>query len=313
MNEVFCYIPFPFYIYGMIRPPFLQPGDTIGITCPARKISYEDIQPAIDILENWGFRVVVGDTVGKEEHQYSGSDAARRADFQSMLNNKDIKAILAARGGYGTVRIMDDLDFSTFMNHPKWIAGYSDITHLHELLNCNIGVETLHCTMPINMPTNSAEALSSLRDALTGQSLEYRFPAHPLNKKGTMRGEVVGGNLSILYSNLGTKTILDTNKKILFLEDLDEYLYHVDRMMMAMKRAHKLNTLAGIIVGGMSDMKDNTLPFGKTAEEIIREHADAYDYPVCFGFPAGHFPDNRSIFMGRSALVQVGDTVTFRQ
>jgi len=297
----------------MMRPIFLKEGDTVGITCPARKISLEEIQFAIDTLKSWKLKVVLGDTIGKAAHQYAGTDAERSADLQRMLNDTSIKAIFAARGGYGTVRIMDGLNFRIFMDYPKWIIGFSDITYLHTQLNCNIGVETLHATMPISFPTNTADALHSLKNALFGKTLEYEFEAHPLNRQGTMQGEMVGGNLSILYSILGTKTILDSNKKILFLEDLDEYLYHIDRMMMAMKRAGKLKNLAGLVVGGMSDMKDNTIPFGKTAEEIIAEHIAEYDYPVCFNFPSGHIADNKAIFMGRHARIEVAKNCKFKQ
>lgn len=296
-----------------MRPIFLKEGDTVGITCPARKISLEEIQFAIDTLKSWKLKVVLGDTIGKAAHQYAGTDAERSADLQRMLNDTSIKAIFAARGGYGTVRIMDGLNFRIFMDYPKWIIGFSDITYLHTQLNCNIGVETLHATMPISFPTNTADALHSLKNALFGKTLEYEFEAHPLNRQGIMQGEMVGGNLSILYSILGTKTILDSNKKILFLEDLDEYLYHIDRMMMAMKRAGKLKNLAGLVVGGMSDMKDNTIPFGKTAEEIIAEHIAEYDYPVCFNFPSGHIADNKAIFMGRHARIEVAKNCKFKQ
>ncbi|MCC6516689.1 MAG: LD-carboxypeptidase, partial [Chitinophagales bacterium] len=224
----------------MIRPSFLKAGDTIGITCPARKITLAEIQFAIDIFKSWDLNVHIGNTVGKEDNQYAGTDTARREDLQRMINDTSIKAIIAARGGYGTVRIMDDLDYRALMDSPKWIVGFSDITFLHTLLSCNIGMESLHATMPISFPNNTAAAIQSLKDALFGNSLQYTFDKHSLNRNGIMQGEIVGGNLSILYANLGTKTILDTNKKILFLEDLDEYLYHIDRMMVALKRAGKL-------------------------------------------------------------------------
>jgi muramoyltetrapeptide carboxypeptidase len=297
----------------MIRPPFLKKGDTVGIVCTARKITIEEIQVGIDTLKSWDLNVVLGDTIGKIDNQYGGTDAERQADFQRMMNNKNIKAIIAARGGYGTVRMMDTLDFRSFMDVPKWIIGFSDITYLHAQLNCNIGVETLHAIMAFSFATATNEAIQSFKDALFGNRLEYQFPSHTLNRNGVMQGEMVGGNLSILYAILGTKTILDTNRKILFIEDLDEYLYHIDRMMMALKRAGKLKGLAGLVVGGLSDMKDNTVPFGKTAEEIILEHVDEYDYPVCFNFPAGHIKDNRAIFMGKNATVEVGENCRFTQ
>lgn len=289
----------------MYRPASLQPGDTIGLLCPARKISSAEIQPAVDLLQSWGFKVVIGESVGAEEHQYAGSDALRRQDFQRMLDDTSIKAIIACRGGYGTVRIIDDLYYGNFINRPKWICGYSDMTALHSHLNHVMGIATLHSTMPVNFGTNTSEALQSLRDALTGKPLVYEFPAHPLNIAGMMQGEVIGGNLSLLYSLLGTKTGLLTTGKILFLEDLDEYLYHIDRMMIALKRSGKLNGLAGIIVGGMTDMKDNTVPYGKNAEEIILEYVGNLGIPVCFGFPAGHFEDNRAIMFGIDTKVDV--------
>ncbi|HMU97601.1 MAG TPA: LD-carboxypeptidase [Chitinophagales bacterium] len=289
----------------MIRPRFLQIGDTIGITCPARKVALEEIQIAIQILESWGLKVVLGSTIGKANHQFGGTDKERLDDLQNMLNNPDIRAIIAARGGYGTVRIIDQLNFNTFMEQPKWLIGFSDFTYLHTVLNSNIGIETIHGIMPITFEKSTPEALESLRKCLFGESLEYHFSSHKLNRPGTIEGEIVGGNLSILYSLLGTKTIVNTSNSILFIEDLDEYLYHIDRMMMALKRANKLSNLRGLIVGGMTEMKDNTIPYGKTAEEIILEHVAEYNYPVCFDFPAGHIEDNRSILMGKKAKLFV--------
>lgn len=297
----------------MIRPAFLKKGDTVAIVCTARKISLEEIQIGIDTLKSWDLNVIVGETVGKQDNQYGGTDAERQAEFQRMMNDKNIKAIVAARGGYGTVRMMDTLDFTAFMESPKWIVGFSDLTYLHAQLNCNIGVETLHAAMMSTIPINTVAAIQSLKDALFGNPLVYDFPSNELNRNGIMQGEMVGGNLSILYAILGTKTILDTQNKILFIEDLDEQLYHIDRMMMAMKRAGKLKGLAGLVVGGLSDMKDNTVPFGKTAAEIIYEHIAEYNYPVCFDFPAGHIKDNRTIFMGKNATIEVGENCKFVQ
>lgn len=291
----------------MYQPAALTIGDTVGLVCPARKITLAEVQPAIDWLESAGFKVVLGKSIGAAYHQFAGEDQLRRKDLQEMLDNPDIKAIIACRGGYGTVRLIDDLYYGNFVDKPKWLCGYSDMTALHSHVNHVMGIGSLHCTMPVNFPTNTPDALQSLMDAITGKSLSYEFAPHPLNRVGNMRGEVVGGNLSILYSLLGTKTGLHSGGKILFLEDLDEYLYHIDRMMMALKRAGKLQSLAGIIVGGMTDMKDNPVPFGKSAEEIILEHCSPYSYPICFGFPAGHIQDNRAIKLGQTATIEMNE------
>lgn len=298
----------------MIRPKHLQVGDKVGITCTARKVNQAEIKDAIQILESWGLQIVLGTTIGKAYHQFGGTDAERLEDFQHMLNDKQLKAILAARGGYGTIRIVDDLNFNTYMQQPKWLVGFSDFTCIHNILNCNIGVETIHAPMPITFQSNTPTSLQSLKDALFGNPLEYTFPSHQLNKIGVAEGEVIGGNLSILYNLLGTKTILSTTHTILFIEDLDEYLYHIDRMMMAMKRANKLQNLKAIIVGGMTEMKDNPIPFGKTAEEIIFEHTSQYNYPICFNFPAGHIADNRAIILGKKAHLSITEnSCTFKQ
>jgi len=286
-------------------PPFLQEGDRIGLTCTARKISVEEIQTAVETLTSWGFEPVIGKTIGMEHNQFAGSDEERSADFQDFLNDPSIIAILVCRGGYGTVRMMESLDYNRFMQQPKWIIGYSDLTILHSHLNTVMGVSSLHASMPINFPTNTPEALYSLKQAITGGENKYVWGPNSLNRNGEAEAEVVGGNLSMIYSILGTKTGMITTNKILFLEDLDEYLYHIDRMMMSLKRAGKLDHLAAIVVGGMSDMNDNDIPFGKTAKEIIAEHVSEYDYPVCFDFPAGHLPDNRAIVLGGKANLSV--------
>lgn len=294
----------------MIEPPYLKPGDTIGIVATARKLTWEELEPTVGVLTGTGFTVRTGQRMFGAENQFSGSDDDRAADMQRMLDDPDINAILCARGGYGTVRIIDKLDFSEFVNHPKWLCGFSDITVLHAHINQNFGVATLHSSMPLSMkdlPEDHVQ-VTTLINSLKGELPSYEFPLHSLNRNGEMEGEIVGGNLSVLYSILGSKSDIDTDGKILFLEDLDEYLYHIDRMMMNIKRNGKLANLKGLIVGGMSDMNDNTIPFGKSAVEIIREAVEKYDYPVCFNFPAGHIDDNRALILGKKAAIRITDS-----
>jgi muramoyltetrapeptide carboxypeptidase len=226
-----------------------------------------------------------------------------------MIINPDVKAIICARGGYGTVRILDYINLRMLQREPKWIVGYSDITVLHGILNSWFMLETIHGIMPINFPANSIanSSTESLRKVLFGENPIYDAPSHPFNRLGSASGALCGGNLSIIASSAGTDADFFTNDKILFIEDLDEYLYHVDRMMMNLKRTGKLKNLAGLVVGGMSDMNDNTIPYGKTALEIIREAVDEFDYPVCYGFPAGHQPENMALIMGREANFRVDE------
>jgi muramoyltetrapeptide carboxypeptidase len=295
----------------MQTPPPLKSGDKIAIISTARKISSEKLIAAVDCFYKWGFDVIYGKNLLKEDNQFAGSDMERAEDLQWALDDVNIKAIICARGGYGTVRIIDHIDFSKFTSNPKWIIGYSDITVLHEHIHSNFGIETLHATMPFNFPAdgNENEALISLKKALLNKKLYYTVLSNPLNRSGNANGKLIGGNLSIIYSLIGSASDIDTDGKILFIEDLDEYLYHIDRMMMNLKRSGKLSNLAGLIVGGMSEMKDNTVPYGKTAEEIIADAVAEYDYPVCFNFPVGHKEDNRALIIGRMALLKVDDIV----
>lgn len=295
-----------------LLPPFLVPGDTIYLLSTARSISLEACQPAIMFWEKKGFSVIVGETIGKTHHQFAGTDALRLSDFQRALDNPQVKAILCARGGYGTVRMIDKIDWNGFVQHPKWIVGYSDVTYLLNHVSNYFGIAALHATMPVNYAGNSAEALESLYQTITGNNSPVIVPAHPLNRSGRAIGPLTGGNLSILHNMTGTPSGVQTHGKILFLEDLDEYLYHIDRMMMNLKRAGKLESISGLIVGGFTQMKDNTIPFGFSAEEIIREHVADYDYPVCFGFPAGHVSDNRTLCIGRSMELMVPPEGTAR-
>ncbi|MHB1108349.1 MAG: S66 peptidase family protein [Lutibacter sp.] len=290
----------------MIQPDYLKKGDTVAIVSTARKISSDQIIAAIKLLEKWGLNVAIGNTIGSEENQFAGNDEARINDFQQQLNNPKVKAIWCARGGYGTVRIVDKLDFSEFKKHPKWIIGYSDITVLHSHIH-NLGIETLHATMPINIEKSSKLSIETLKKSLFGKNLSYEISADEKNKLGNAEGEIVGGNLSVLYSLLGSNSSIKTNGKMLFIEDLDEYLYHIDRMLMNLKRNGYFNNLKGLIIGGMTNMHDNEIPFGKTSEEIILDCVAEYDFPVVFNFPAGHLDDNRALILGRKATLEVGE------
>ena len=283
---------------------YLHPGSKIGIVAPARRVTFEEMQYAIDWLKEHGFEPVYDNRLFVEHHIFAGDDDFRAAVFQEYLDNEQIEAIWFARGGYGSIRIIDKLDFTQFLRHPKWLRGFSDTTVLHGKLNC-LGIPSLHSPMPFYFANKTPEAKQSLFDALTGKPLQYEIPSNPLNRLGKMEGEIVGGNLSVLISMMGSDTFPETDGKILFIEEVDEYIYHVDRMMRALKRAGKLAHLKGLIVGGLTQIHDNTHPFGQTAEEVIAEAVSEYDYPVCFGFPAGHFDDNRTLFFGLKSRVEV--------
>lgn len=289
----------------MIIPPYLQLGDTIGIVAPARKISLEELQFSINWLKSKGFQVVFAPNLFAEEHQFAGSDEIRQQSFQAMIDNPNVKAILSARGGYGSARIIDKIDFSHFHENPKWLCGYSDFTVFHSHLASQNISASLHSTMPISMNEETIDNCNALFDALIGKKMELSGHNHPYNQYGTSAGKIIGGNLSILYSMLGSPSDINTNGAILFLEDLDEYLYHIDRMIVALKRAGKFDHLAGLIIGGMSDMHDNTIPFGYSAEEIIMKHCQEYDFPIAFNIPVGHGKDNKTLKLGVSSKLIV--------
>ncbi|MGV3538900.1 MAG: S66 peptidase family protein [Rufibacter sp.] len=285
--------------------PALQRGDTVGIVCLAYKLTHEDIAAGVQLLESWGLRVLIGQSVGAEDRQFGGSDQVRAQDFQQMLDNPEVKAIFSARGGYGTTRILDSIDFSSLRHSPKWIIGFSDITALlcHLL---NLGLESLHATMPKLMgQPDTQEADDSLRRALFGEPLSYSVPAHPLNQPGTVTGTIAGGNLILLDTIVNTSSDLDFKGKILFLEDVGEYFYNVDRVLVHLNRMGRLSQLAGLVVGQFSEMKDNTVPFGKSVEEIILGHCANYGYPICFDFPVGHVERNLAMIVGREATLDV--------
>ena len=297
----------------MITPPYLQKGDTVAILATARKHIVKSMQPTIDLLESWGLHVVIGKSIGLEENQLAGTDAQRAADLQEQLDNPNIKAIWCARGGYGTVRVVDLIDFTQFKKHPKWLVGFSDVTVLHNHLN-TMGYKSIHGIMPISLAKATPEAIETLRLSLFGQPLQYAIDSHPMNRLGKASGELVGGNLSILYSLLGSPSAIDCKDKILYIEDLDEYLYHIDRMMMNLKRNGCLESLKGIIVGSMTDMKDNDIPWGKNALEIVQDVTKKYDIPMIFNFPAGHIHDNRALILGSNVTLEVTEncsTVVF--
>lgn len=292
-----------------ISPPTLKAGDAVAILAPARKVKPGEIEPAARMLESWGLKVVFGENLFGEYNQFSGTDSGRASDFQSMITNPTIKAIICARGGYGTVRLLDFLNLRDLQRDPKWVVGYSDITVLHSFLNSWFKMETIHGIMPINFPVDGKPNTSteSLRKVLFGLNPEYNFPTHKLNRNGIAVGELCGGNLSVLCSIAGTDADINTQDKILFLEDVDEYLYHIDRMMMNLKRSGKLENLAALVVGGMTQMNDNTIPYGLNALEIIREVVGEYSYPICFRFPVGHQEENVALIMGRNVTLTVSD------
>lgn len=288
----------------MNKIPYLHKGSKVAIAAPARRVTPEEMQFAIEWLKGNSFVPVYDDSLFVEHHIFAGDDDFRASVFQKYLDDEHIEAIWLARGGYGSIRIIDKLDFTKFLQHPKWIIGFSDGTVLHSKLS-RLGVPSMHASMPFYFANKTREAKQSLYDALTGKVLHYEFPSHPQNRIGQMEGEIVGGNLSVLISMMGSKTFPETDGKIFFIEEVDEYIYHVDRMMRALKRAGKLDHIKGLIVGGLTQIHDNTHPFGQTVEEVIAEVVSEYDYPLCFGFPAGHFDDNRVIIFGQKARMEI--------
>ncbi len=282
-------------------PPCLQKGDTIGIICPAGAMPVEKVSECIRILnEDWGFTTKVGKTVGNAFNYFSGTDEERLNDLQEMMDDDSIKAVLCARGGYGMTRIIDKIDFKKFKKQPKWIIGYSDITVLHSHLYSQYYISSLHSPMAgaFNEDGFKNEFVQSLRHVLEGKKIKYNCPAHEFNRKGEAVGELVGGNLALLAHLTGTDSDIKTRGRILFIEDISEYLYNIDRMLHQLKRSGKLSKLAGLVVGGFTDTKDTERPFGQTAYEIIRDIVKEYDYPVCFDFPVSHTDRNYALKIG---------------
>lgn len=282
-------------------PPYLKKGDTIGITCPAGYMAKEKAQTCIDTLQQWGFAVMVGKTLGSHSDNYfSGTDEERLIELQAMLDSEEINAILCGRGGYGVSRIIDRLDFSKFKKKPKWVIGYSDITVLHCHIHSKLKIASLHSPMAaaFNDGIKGNVFIESLRKAITGKKPTYKSGIYSFNKTGTAEGELVGGNLALLVNMIGTPSDINTKNKILFIEDIGEYIYSTDRMMMQLKRSGKLKNLAGLVVGSFTDTKDTERPFGQTVYHAVYEAVKDYNYPVCFNFPVGHAKENYALKVG---------------
>ena len=309
---------FPTIEMENITPPPLKHGDCIGIIAPARKVLQQEIHPAIKFLNGKGFMVKTSPHLYASHHQFAGTEEQRANDFMEMIEDKSVKAIFCARGGYGSIRLLDHMNFRKLQQTPKWVVGYSDITVFHGLLNGWYGIESIHGPMPFNFPSDGTgnESLECLLNVLMGENPKYHVEPNQYNKHGKAVGHLIGGNLSILYSLSGTDADISPLGKILFIEDLDEYLYHIDRMLMNLKHCGKLKSIAGLIVGGLTEMKDNHIPFGFTPHEIVANVMKEYDIPICFDFPAGHIDRNLSLIMGRRVHLEVnanGAAVTFEK
>jgi muramoyltetrapeptide carboxypeptidase len=290
----------------------LSKGDLIAIVAPAGKVLPEQILPAIAWLRQRGYKIWQGNHLLGNSYQYSGNDEERFADLQNAMDNPEVKAILFARGGYGTIRLIERLNFSTFQKQPKWLAGFSDITILHNICS-NLKLPSVHGAMlrdAVDISGNLSESFLSIIRVLEGYNPHYEFAGHPLNREGSETALLTGGNLSLLYSLLGTPYDIDTKDCILFIEDIGEYLYHTDRMMISLRLAGKLRHLKGLVVGHFTEVKDNTEAFGKSVEEIIMEAVSGYTYPVCFGFQSGHHPINNPLVFGKRWRLKVENNVS---
>lgn len=292
----------------MRTPPYLEAGDKVGIVATARKVNKADLDTAIKVLSGWSLEVVLSPLIFTETHSYlAGTDEQRAASLQQFLDDPSVKAILCARGGYGTTRIIESVDYRQFLTNPKWIAGFSDVTSLH-LVCASLGIKSIHGIMPVLFSRQDAkESVGSLYNALFGKPVELTASPSKHNRPGKATGILTGGNLSLLVDSLGTPYEIEAAGRILVLEEVDEYFYKVDRMLVQLKRAGKLDKLAGLAIGHFSDMKDTALSFGETTEEIVRFHTREYSYPVAFGFPTGHINPNFSWVVGENGLLDVNN------
>jgi len=293
----------------MNSPRFLKQGSVIGITCPSGYVSAGRVAYCVAVLERWGFKVKRGKTIGTEHNYFSGTDDERLADLQDMLDDPGVDAILMGRGGYGVSRIIDSIDFTAFLKKPKWVCGFSDITVLHSHLESRFLMPSLHSPMcgAFKPETENEGYLNTFYAALTGESIFYHVAPAPLNRHGMAVGSLTGGNLSLLAHLMGSASEVDTEEKILFIEDIGEHLYKIDRMMLTLKRAGKLDHLKGLVIGGFTEMEDTERPFGQTVEEIIWDKVKEYDYPVCFNFPCGHQDINYTLTLGAVHKLAVSD------
>jgi muramoyltetrapeptide carboxypeptidase len=290
----------------LIKPAYLQPGDIITIVAPAGVVVKEDIDKAKSIFESWDLQVRYGKNLFKQQGQFSGTDQQRLEDLQEALDDEHVKAVVCARGGYGTIRIIDKIDWSHFVNKPKWVLGYSDITILHAKIH-NLGFESIHCPMPVNMAKYSENdpILTQIREVLFFGQLNYANLFHQLNRNGFGRAKIIGGNLSILHSLLGTKYDMDYQGKFLFIEDVGEQLYKIDRMLHSFKLGGKFDELEGMLVGGFTEIEDGKRPFGKSAQEIIYDVTADFNFPVAFGLPIGHQKNNHPLILGAEIKIEI--------
>ena len=297
----------------LIQPEYLKSGDTISIVAPSGVLNnFENkIKLAIDIFESWGLKVVLGDHIYNKNGHFAGTDRQRIDDFQNALDNQSIKAIWCARGGYGAVRIIDDLNFNNYLKKPKWIIGFSDITVIHNKLN-NLNSESIHAIMPSGIESlePSNESIIKLKSVLFGKSLSYSISSNKDNKTGTSEGVLVGGNLTLLQTLIGSNTELKTDNKILFIEEVGEYAYHIDRMLYSLKRAGYFENCNGLIVGQISDIKENTTDFGMSINKLILDLLKEYDFPILFDFPAGHEKVNYPIILGRNIKLKINQSAS---
>ena len=297
----------------IIIPPYLKKGDCIGIVCPSGFMPLEKAQRCINTLQKWGYKVRVGKTVGNQFNYFSGTHEERLQDLQTMLDDESVKAVLCARGGYGLSRIIDLIDFSSFKKNPKWIIGYSDVTVLEMHVLTKFRIASLHAPMAAAFNDGENEYLQSLQKTLSGKKMMYSCEANLLNRNGSATGELIGGNLSLIAHLVGSSSAFNTKNKILFIEDVGEYIYNIDRMMMQLKRAGMLKGLSALVVGSFTEMKDTIVPFGQSIYDLIFDKVKEYDYPVCFGFPVGHVKENYALKIGITYHLSISRKVSLKE